>query len=177
MLSTELVPTARLSAADREQVRDLMDAAFTDFSDHDWAHALGGLHSTARVDGVLVAHGALVQRRLLLGGVDGRSLRCGYVEAVAVDPTRCRQGIGSAVMADLEGLAEGYDVLALSSSAAGVPFYEARGWHLWRGPSAVLAPTGWQDTPEEDGAIYVLGGTDLDLDAAIACDWREGDVW
>jgi aminoglycoside 2'-N-acetyltransferase I len=177
MVTIELVPTARLDERVLLEVRDLMDAAFTDFTEHDWAHALGGLHALAREDGALVAHGALVQRRLLVGGVEGRSLRCGYVEAVAVDPTRCRRGIGSLVMAELEGLADGYDVLALSSSDAGVPFYEARGWHLWRGPSAVVAPSGWQDTPEEDGAVYVLGGTDLDLDAPVACDWRDGDVW
>jgi aminoglycoside 2'-N-acetyltransferase I len=177
MVTIELVPTARLDERVLLEVRDLMDADFTDFTEHDWAHALGGLHALAREDGALVAHGALVQRRLLVGGVEGRSLRCGYVEAVAVDPTRCRRGIGSLVMAELEGLADGYDVLALSSSDAGVPFYEARGWHLWRGPSAVVAPSGWQDTPEEDGAVYVLGGTDLDLDAPVACDWRDGDVW
>lgn len=172
-----VTPTSHLTADDITQVRDLMDAAFGDFSDHDWSHALGGLHVIVRDDQRVVAHGALVQRRVLVGGVDGRSLRCGYVEAVAVDPTRCRRGIGSQVMAELEGLADGYDLLALSSSTAGVPFYEHRGWQQWRGPSAVLAPTGWHDTPDEDGAIYVLGGTGLDLDAPIACDWRDGDVW
>lgn len=169
-----VTPTAHLDDDDVREVRDLMDSAFTDFTDLDWAHALGGLHVVLREDGVVVAHGAVVQRRLL---VEGRSLRAGYVEAVAVDPARCRRGLGSQVMAELEALAPGYDVLALSSSTAGVPFYEARGWQLWRGPSSVLAPDGLEPTPEEDGAIYVLGGTGLDLDAPIACDWRDGDVW
>ncbi|WP_148615688.1 GNAT family N-acetyltransferase [Nocardioides rubriscoriae] len=169
-----VIHTAHLTTADLAQVRDLMDTAFEDFTDHDWAHALGGVHVLLRRDEVVVAHGALVQRRLL---VEGRSLRCGYVEAVAVDPARCRQGLGSQVMAELEALARAYDVLALSASTAGVPFYEARGWHLWRGPSSVLAPDGPEPTPDDDGAIYVLGGTGLDLDAPIACDWRDGDVW
>ncbi|MDO9454909.1 GNAT family N-acetyltransferase [Nocardioides sp.] len=170
-----VTPTAHLTADDLRQVRDLMDTAFDDFTDHDWSHALGGLHVLVRDEGdQVVAHGALVQRRLL---VDGRSLSSGYVEAVAVHPAHCRQGFGSRVMADLETLAPGYDLLALSSSTAGVPFYEARGWELWRGPSAVVSPEGLQPTPEEDGAIYVLGGTGLDLDAPIACDWRDGDVW
>ncbi|MFB9314145.1 GNAT family N-acetyltransferase [Nocardioides plantarum] len=169
-----VTPTAHLADDDARQVRDLMDTAFEDFSDLDWTHALGGLHALVREGDRVVAHGALVQRRLL---VEGRSLRCGYVEAVAVEPGHCRRGHGTRVMVELEALAPGYDLLALSSSAAGVPFYEARGWQLWRGPSAVMSPEGLEPTPDEDGAIYVLGGTGLDLDAPIACDWRDGDVW
>ncbi len=80
-------------------------------------------------------------------------------------------------MIDLEDLASGYDVLALSASRAAVGFYEARGWKLWRGPSAVITPHGTRPTPEDDGSIYVLGGEGIDRDAGIACDWRDGDVW
>lgn len=169
-----VTPTALLAATELAEVRDLMHAAFDDFTDQDWAHALGGLHAVVRTDGELVAHGALVMRRLL---VQGRSLRCGYVEAVAVHPGHRRRGMGHRVMAELEALAPGYDVLALSSSEAGVALYEARGWRRWRGPSSVLGPHGPEPTPDDDGAIYVLGGSGLDLDAPIACDWRDGDVW
>lgn len=172
-----VTPTALLSGDDLQQARDLMDLAFGDFSDHDWEHALGGLHAVRHHDGRVVAHASLVQRRVLVGGVGGRPLRCGYVEAVAVDPAHQGTGLGAEVMADLEAHAAAYDLLLLSASSRAVGFYEARGWTLWRGPSAVLAPTGWTDTPDEDGAIYVLGGTHLDLDAPIACDWRDGDVW
>ncbi len=176
---TTLVPTAHLGPADRAAVRDLMDAAFDDFSDHDWDHALGGLHAIVHDGDEVVAHGSLVQRRLFVP-VEGRSLRCGYVEAVAVAPTRQREGLGAQVMAALEALAPGHDVLALGASTAGAPLYRARGWQRWRGPTAVLAPTGLERTPDDDGSIYVLGGPDdvpLDLDAPLACDWRDGDVW
>lgn len=169
-----VTPTADLTADDLRQARDLMDAAFDDFGDHDWSHALGGLHALVHRDGRLVAHAALVQRRVL---VEGRSLRCGYVEAVAVDPTLQGQGIGAEVMAALEAHAPAHDVLALSASSRAAGFYEARGWQLWRGPSSVIAPGGPEPTPDDDGAIYVLGGTHLDLDTPIACDWRDGDVW
>jgi len=125
-------------------------------------------------DDTVIAHGSLVMRRLLH---DQRSLRVGYVEAVAVRADRRRRGHGATVMAALERLAPAYDLLALSASDAGVAFYEARGWSLWRGPSSVITPEGAVPTPEDDGAIYVLGGTGLDLDGPIACDWREGDVW
>lgn len=169
-----LTPTALLAPGDLAEIRDLMDACFDDFTDHDWSHALGGLHAVVRVDGAIAAHGSLVQRRLL---VAGRSLRCGYVEAVAVAPAHRRRGLAGQVMAELEALAPGHDVLALSASRAGVALYEARGWVPWRGPSSVLGPTGPEPTPDDDGAIYVLGGTGLDRHAPIACDWRDGDVW
>ena len=98
------------------------------------------------------------------------------LEAVAVASDVRRQGLASAVMDSLEGLAPGYDLLALSASDAGVPLYEARGWDLWRGPSSVATTVGVVPTPDDDGSLYVRG-TGLRLDAPITCDWREGDVW
>lgn len=178
--------TAQLDPADLADARALMDVAFEPsggFTDTDWSHALGGMHALVRVDGVLVAHGSLVQRRLLVGpgeepGPDARSLRCGYVEAVATHPDHRRRGHAAVVMAALEAFAPAYDVLALSASDDGVPLYVARGWVPWRGPTSVLGPTGPRRTPDDDGSVFVLlGAPALDLDAPIACDWRDGDVW
>jgi aminoglycoside 2'-N-acetyltransferase I len=167
--------TAELSAAELADVRELAELAFDDFTDHDWGHALGGMHALVVEDGHLLAHAALVMRRLLH---QDRSLRCGYVEAVAVHPDARRRGLGSAVVASLEELAPAYDLLALSASPRGVPLYVSRGWSLWRGPSQVVTVDGLVPTPEDDGSIYVWpGAAPLDIDAAIACDWRDGDVW
>ena len=167
--------TAELTAAELADVRALLDVAFGDFTDHDWGHALGGLHAVVVEDGRVLAHGSLVMRRLLH---QDRSLRCGYVEAVAVHPAARRRGLASAVMASLEELAPAYDLLALSASELGVPLYVARGWSLWRGPSSVLTAQGVTPTPEDDGSLYVLPGeSPLELDGPIACDWRDGDVW
>jgi aminoglycoside 2'-N-acetyltransferase I len=167
--------TAELSEAELHAIRSLLDESFDDFSDHDWDHALGGQHALVVEDGRVVAHGSLVMRRMLHGG---RSLRVGYVEAVAVHPDRRRVGHANTVMAALERLAPAYQLLALSSSTAGAPLYRARGWQLWRGPTAVVSPDGVVPTPDDDGSTYVLGaGADIDLDAGIACDWRDGDVW
>jgi aminoglycoside 2'-N-acetyltransferase I len=166
--------TAQLAAAELASARALCDVSYGDFGDADWEHALGGMHALVHVDGELVAHGSLVMRRMLYGG---RALRCGYVEAVAVHPDRRRQGHGRQIMASLEDLAPAYDLLALCSSGQGRALYESRGWSLWRGPTSALTPDGLVQTPDED-SIYVLGGPAvLDLDAAIGCDWREGDVW
>jgi len=167
--------TEELSPAELTAIRGVLDVAFTDFSDHDWAHALGGVHALAIDEGRVLAHGSVVSRRLFQGE---RPLRCGYVEAVAVHPDAQRQGLGSAVMAALEDLAPAYDLLALSASKRGVPLYVSRGWSLWRGPSSVLTPDGPVPTPDDDGSIYVLpGGSGVDPDGPITCDWREGDVW
>ncbi|ABL82859.1 MULTISPECIES: GNAT family N-acetyltransferase [unclassified Nocardioides] len=167
--------TDELSAVELVETRALLDAAFTDFSDHDWSHALGGVHALAVEEGRVLAHGSVVPRRLLQGG---HPLHCGYVEAVAVRPDVQRRGLGSAVMTALEDLAPAYDLLALSASARGVPLYRARGWSLWRGPSSVLTLDGPVPTPDDDGSIYVLpGASGVDLDGPITCDWRDGDVW
>ncbi|WP_244932200.1 GNAT family N-acetyltransferase [Nocardioides sp. W7] len=166
--------TAELSADELTEIRALLDAVFVDFDDHDWDHGLGGQHALVREDGLLVAHGSLVQRRMLVGG---RSLRTGYVESVAVRSDRRRRGLAGQVMAALEALAPAYDLLALGASDEGVPLYEARGWQPWRGPTSVLGPSGPEPTPDEDGSVYVLGGQDVDRDAPIACDYRDGDVW
>jgi aminoglycoside 2'-N-acetyltransferase I len=61
-----------------------------------------------------------------------------------------------------------------------VPFYTARGWVRWRGPSWALTPAGVVRTAEDDGAIYVLplpAGAALAPDEPLMADWREGDVW
>ncbi len=171
-----LLHTSEVDAATLRLVRDLLDEAFEGgFSDHDWDHGLGGTHALVTVDGTVVAHGSLVQRRLLHGG---RSLRAGYVEAVAVRAVRRGSGHATEVMAALESLRSGYDVLALSASEKGAGLYESRGWLRWRGPTSVLTPSGIVPTPDDDGSVYVLpGATPLDLDAELTCDWRDGDVW
>ncbi|MFD8994406.1 aminoglycoside 2'-N-acetyltransferase, partial [Streptomyces abikoensis] len=78
--------TSDLTAAELAAIRALLDDSFEgDFSDDDWDHALCGIHATVWEGDTLLAHGALVQRRLLHGG---RALRTGYVEAVAVRAER-----------------------------------------------------------------------------------------
>jgi aminoglycoside 2'-N-acetyltransferase I len=169
--------TGELIPEELAAVRALLDEAFDgDFSDEDWEHGLGGTHVLV-LEGSdeVIAHGSLVMRRLLH---EGRSLRTGYVEGVAVRPDRRRAGHASTVMAALEALGPAYDLLALSATQDGVALYQARGWQRWRGPTSVLAPGGIEPTPDDDGSVYVMAGaTVLDLDGPITCDWRPGDVW
>jgi aminoglycoside 2'-N-acetyltransferase I len=155
----------------------VVDAAFGDghYAEADWRNALGGLHALAYHGERLVGHGALVQRRLLHRG---RALRTGFIEALAVLPERQRQGHGAAIMQALERVIRAaYELGALSVTEAGEPFYAARGWRRWRGPTSVLSPQGLVRTPDDDGAVYVLEVVPVDLTAPLACDWREGDPW
>jgi aminoglycoside 2'-N-acetyltransferase I len=175
--TARLVHTADLDADTREGARRMLFDAFAgDFTDADWEHCLGGMHALVWRHGTLIAHAAVVQRRLLHGGA---ALRCGYVEGVAVREDCRGQGLGTAVMDAAEQVIRGgYQLGALGATDDGQPMYTARGWVPWDGPTSVLAPSGVTATPEDDGAVLVLPVTaDLDISAALTCDWRDGDVW
>jgi aminoglycoside 2'-N-acetyltransferase I len=169
--------TADLDPAVREAARALLDEAFHgDVTEADWEHALGGVHALVWDGPALIGHGSVIQRRLLH---QGRALRAGYVEAVAVRPDRQGEGHGAALMGALERVLRGaYDLGALGSSEEGAGFYAARGWKLWQGPSSALTPTGIRPTPGEDGCLYVFKlAVPLDTSGELTCDWRDGDVW
>jgi aminoglycoside 2'-N-acetyltransferase I len=146
------------------------------FSDADWEHTLGGMHALICHHGALIAHGAVVQRRLIYGDT---ALRCGYLEGVAVREDWRGQGLATAVLDALEQVVRGaYQLGALSASDDVAPMYTARGWLRWQGPMSVLQPAGVARTPADDRSLFVLPvGIELDTSADITCDWRDGDVW
>jgi aminoglycoside 2'-N-acetyltransferase I len=173
----EVQHTADLGTDVLDAARLLMLEAFEgDFGPSDWEHTLGGMHALVWEDDALVAHGSMVQRRLLY---EGRALRCGYVEAVGVRPDRQRRGYGAAVMDALERLIRGaYDLGALGTTDEGYEFYLARGWQAWSGETYALTPSGVVRTEEDDGGVLVLPVTvALDPSVPLTCDWRDGDVW
>lgn len=175
LLTTELTPEEVTA------IRHLLATAFGPeenerFGEHDWQHALGGMHFVLDLDGVIVAHASVVERELHL---DGRALRTGYVEAVGVAPDRQGAGLGSQVMTDVAAwIKDRYELGALGTGRHG--FYDRLGWRTWVGPTSVRTVDGNERTPDEDGFILVLetpSSPPLDLGAAISCEWRPGDVW
>ncbi|BBX89942.1 aminoglycoside N-acetyltransferase AAC(2')-Ib [Mycolicibacterium boenickei] len=179
--TARLVHTADLDHETREGARRMVIEAFEgDFTDADWEHSLGGMHAFICHHGALIAHAAVVQRRLIYRDT---ALRCGYVEAVAVREDWRGQGLASAVMDGVEQVLRGaYQLGALSSSETARDIYIARGWVPWQGPTSVLKPAGVTRTPEDDRSLFVLpvdlpSGMELDTTAEITCDWRDGDVW
>jgi aminoglycoside 2'-N-acetyltransferase I len=173
----QIAHTADLDPAAVKAARALLDDVFAgEMTDGDWEHALGGVHALVLEGPAVIGHASVIQRRLLH---HGRALRAGYVEAVAARADRQRRGHGAAMMAALERVLRGaYDLGALGSTDEGAPFYTARGWQLWRGPSSAITPDGIRRTPDDDGAIYVFElAVPLDIFGELTCDWRDGDVW
>ena len=176
------IASADLTAADIEAIRSLLWAAFDSddederFTEDDWQHALGGRHVVVSDGDSIVAHAAVVERPIEIGG---RALRTGYVEAVASEPQSQRQGHGTLAMIEVARIIDAdfeLGVLGTGSHA----FYERLGWRTWRGPSFVRSPDGLVATPDDDGCLLVLETRRtprLDPEAPISCDWRPGDVW
>ncbi|MFK4223222.1 GNAT family N-acetyltransferase [Streptomyces sp. NPDC019890] len=176
--SARTAHTFELSPAELLQIRTLLTDAFDgDFSDEDFDHGLGGVHALVYEDGEPVAHGSVIQRRVIHRG---RSLRIGYVEAVAVRADRRRRGLGSRVLDSLEQVIDGaYEFGALSASDDGAELYRARGWQLWRGRIEGLGPNGVVHLPDEEDSTYLRSAAARPLPkppAALLFDWRDGDV-
>ena len=95
----------------RNCTKTAFDGAFTD---DDWDHARGGLHAVAFDGSELVGHASVVQRRLLH---DGKALRAGYVEGVAVRADRVtdRARLGPARRARQFDSRSGSDVCCAST--------------------------------------------------------------
>ena len=175
------VGTGDLSPAEVTAIREVLAAAFKgdehgEFDEEDWQHALGGTHFVLDDHGRIVGHASVVDREL---HVAGRPIRTGYVEAVAIDPARQHQGLGSRLMAAVnDHIDAGFDLGALGTGSQ--PFYERLGWEVWQGPSFVRTATGIEASPDEDGNILVLrtrSSPPLRLIDPISCDWRAGDSW
>jgi aminoglycoside 2'-N-acetyltransferase I len=159
------------------EIKTMLERAFDGrFDEHDWQHALGGEHVVDLVDGVVVAHGSVVRRRIRIGE---RWFETGYVEPVATDPAHEGRGHGSRVMAAITGLVhEAYDLGALSTGSP--EFYRRLGWESWEGPSYVLDTGAARRTADEDDGIVVLrcaASRTVDLSAPITCEARPGDDW
>jgi aminoglycoside 2'-N-acetyltransferase I len=173
--TARLVHTADLDFETRECAHQLLADAFEgDWSDEDWDHALGGMHALIYHRGALIAHGAVVLRRLTY---DGTALRSGYVEGVAVREDWRGQGLGTALMDAAEQVIRGaYRLGALSPSESARQVYLDRGWIEWTGPRSVLSPAGLTPTPDDPVFVLPVDVT-LDPTADLVCDWRPGDVW
>lgn len=169
--------TADLDTAALAAARDLMHEVFRDeMTEHDWEHALGGMHALAYEGDKLVGHASVIQRRLMH---DGRALRTGYVEGVGVRERSRLRGHASAMMDALERIIRSaYDLGALGATDMAADFYAARGWERWRGNTYALTPSGIERTPDDDDSVFVLRlAAPVDLAGDIVCDWRDGDVW
>ena len=70
-----------------------------------------------------------------------------------------------------------FDMGALSPFS--VAYYERLGWELWRGPLSIRTDEGSIRTPR-DGDVMILRlprTPELDLNAPLSAEWRNGELW
>jgi aminoglycoside 2'-N-acetyltransferase I len=178
-LSVMVLPTAALTAATRAEIVALCNRAFAQNPSADFStlfdFVTASIHVLARENDVLVAHACWASRWLEPEGLP--PLHTAYVDAVATEPARQGQGIGSCVMHRIAYETAGYQLQALSSERA-IGFYERLGWERWQGPTAVRTPRGLQPTPDDIVLIRRTPTTPvLDLSRCLIADDRGGSPW
>ncbi|HEX3219762.1 MAG TPA: GNAT family N-acetyltransferase [Candidatus Limnocylindria bacterium] len=179
MSELRIVPSSQLLDAEWDELTALCIAAFDEPWDGYWESIGPGVHVIASGEGGrILAHAAVVDRTLYPGDL---VVPAAYVEAVAVLPERQRGGLGTQVMREIDRMIdERYALGALGTGSQ--PFYQRLGWEVWRGPTWIRNRDGTlQRSADEDGGIMIRCTPStppaLDLDAAIAVDWRPGEVW
>ncbi|MDM4769010.1 GNAT family N-acetyltransferase [Solimonas sp. SE-A11] len=175
-IDMQIASSRDLSAAQRQEILVLCSAAYEeDFSAY--LEMLDpAMHLLVYADGLLVSHGAWVERELRAEAY-GR-LRCAYVEAIATLPEQQGRGYGSLVLSRMPSLFDDYDIAVLSPSAEA--FYQRLGWETWQGALSYRSPEGEEiATPEEQVMIHRLPRTPawLDTRTALSVDWRPLEVW
>jgi aminoglycoside 2'-N-acetyltransferase I len=169
--------SSELSEIERVMLWALLTESFAgDFDEHDWEHAVGGLHVVVSQDEQPVAHAAVVSRTMIAGGLP---FSCGYVEAVATRPRYRKEGHATSAMSAVGTIiSRDFELGALSTGSHG--FYERLGWERWRGPTYVQSPDGRIRTPDDDDSVMIMRTSRslfLDSSKPLVCEWRTGDVW
>jgi aminoglycoside 2'-N-acetyltransferase I len=172
------ITTDELGAVGATQLLMLFMAAWPDggFTGDDFAHAMGGRHYIAESDGRIVAHAALIERRL---EADTKPLRTGYVEGVATLPEWQGRGLATRLMTDLSSyIRENFELGALSASDPRL--YARLGWLPWEGQLAIRTPTGLVPSDPAEENIMILRTVltpRLPMRPTLTCDRRRGDSW
>lgn len=179
MSALRIVASGELTPSEWDALTALCVAAFNESWDGYWESIGPGRHVIASAgDGRIVGHAAIVDRALYPGDL---VLPAAYVEAVAVLPDQQRTGIGTQLMHEINRLVDAsYQLGALGTGSH--EFYRRLGWETWRGPTWIRHHDGSRErSAGEDGDIMVRRTPrtpeTLNLDAAIAVDWRPGEVW
>ncbi len=164
-----------MSATDRDALVGLCSEAYDEPFAQYFADIGPGVHLLGRVDGELVSHVMWVSRTLHVQGLG--SLQTAYVEAVATLPAVQGRGYASALMRAAPDHLAAFDLAALSPSDHA--WYARFGWETWHGPLSCWHHGVEVATPDEELMVLRLPHTPaaLDVRAAIACDWRPGEVW
>lgn len=153
----------------------LNEAYEDDFSEEDWVHTFGGARFLGMISGEIVAHGAIVPRKI---SINHELVVVGYLEGVAVSSNHQRQGVGRQLLSSITDFCRSeYQISMLSTDE--FDFYGSLGWKRFTGMSGVLIDGVAILTPDEDeGLMYLIGKSGFTQEISSAyCDPREGDHW
>ena len=110
-------------------------------------------------------------------------MRTAYVEGVATEEAYRNRGFATAIMKRVAKEIQDFDLAGLSPFS--VTYYERLGWELWRGPLFIRTDDGLLPSPEDEEVMILRLPSDvirphipdLDLDAPLSAEWREGELW
>lgn len=171
----------QLTAERLDEITRLCEAAFDEPFAANWERVGPGLHVMAELEGRIVAHAMIIDRRIYVGDEMDVALDVGYVEHVATLPEVQARGHGAEVMREVNRIiGEEYSLGGLATGSIG--FYERLGWETWLGPTSLRMPDGERvRSPRDDGHVMILRTprtpASLALDAPIAVDWRSDEPW
>jgi aminoglycoside 2'-N-acetyltransferase I len=157
-------------------IKSMLNAAYEDdFSEEDWIHTFGGVRFLGMISGEIVAHGAIVPRKI---SINEELMVVGYLEGIAVSSNHQRQGVGRQLLSSITDFCRSeYQISMLSTDE--FDFYGNLGWKRFSGKSGVLINSEVMLTPDEDeGLMYLIGQPGFTQEISSAyCDPREGDHW
>jgi aminoglycoside 2'-N-acetyltransferase I len=157
-------------------IKLMLDEAYEDdFSEEDWIHTFGGVRFLGTIGGEIVAHGAIVPRKI---SINEELVVVGYLEGIAVSSNHQRQGVGRQLLSSITDFCQSeYQISMLSTDE--FDFYGNLGWKRFTGKSGVLIDGEAILTPDEDeGLMYLIGKGGFTQEICSAyCDPREGDHW
>jgi aminoglycoside 2'-N-acetyltransferase I len=132
------------------------------------------IHILGRYRDELVSHALWITRWLQCANMP--FWRTAYVEAVATDVKYRDKGFATSIMKKVAEEISDYDIGALSTGS--FDFYTRLGWKLWRGPLYVRKGGDLLPTPDDTVMVLPLPATpELDLNAPLSVEWREGELW
>jgi aminoglycoside 2'-N-acetyltransferase I len=176
MFSVSQLSASQITSALKIELKELLERSFEgDFSQEDWLHTFGGARFVGHLGDQVVAHGAVVPRKM---HIDGESVDVGYVEAIAVVPNHWRNGYGSLLLADITSFCKSNFSLSMLSTDE-KDFYSKSGWRVFQGMSYVLQDgKEFRTEDEDDGLMFILGDEPgLKEPRKVVCNSRSGDDW
>ena len=173
-LDLRVIDSKDLPAEALEVIVDMCSRAFGQNYQPFMDTFVDATHVIGYLNGEIVSHALWVERWLQIE--DTPFLQTAYVEAVVTEESHRGKGFASAVMKRLAEEIQDYELGALCT---GFPeFYLHLGWQIWEGPLFIRTQEGMTSSHGETVMILQLPNSpELDINASLSAEWREGELW